>query len=99
MHKPDILEYWAKEAHQLGLEQGNEQGFEKGVEQGTRNQILESVLEVLEVQLSPEVAHQVKPQLQKINDLQHLRQLFRTALTAENAEAFHQALQAYSQNN
>ena len=60
--------------------------------QGAQEIIRENILETLAFQLQPEVAETFKSDLESINDLQRLKQLFRTALRVENPKDFTQAL-------
>ena len=90
MQQPNIIEYWtekaAAEAHQQGLQQG--------LQQGSKERALEDILEALELRLQPDVARTFRPVLEAIDDSQRLKQLFRAAILAENAEDFQQALEA-----
>ena len=76
MQQPSIVEYVAPQAR------------EQGAQETTR----ENILEILAFQLQPEVAETFKSDLESINDLQRLKQLFRTALRVESPEEFTQAL-------
>ena len=80
MQQSSIAEYLAPEAH--------EQGIQQGAQETTR----ENILETLAFQLEPEVAETFKSDLESINDLQRLKQHFRTALRVETPENFTQAL-------
>ena len=76
MQQPSIVEYVAPQAR----------------EQGAQEIIRENILETLAFQLQPEVAETFKSDLESINDLQRLKQLFRTALRVETPEDFAQVL-------
>ena len=76
MQQSSIAEYLAPEAHQ----------------QGAQETIRENILETLAFQLQPEVAETFKSDLESINDLQRLKQLFRTALRVETVKDFANAL-------
>ena len=76
MQQPSIVEYVAPQAR----------------EQGARETTRENILETLAFRLQPEVAETFKSALEAINDLQRLKQLFRTALRVESPEDFTQAL-------
>ena len=78
MQQSSIAEYLAPEAHQ----------------QGAQETIRENILETLAFQLQPEVAETFKSDLESINDLQRLKQLFRTALRVETVKDFANALDA-----
>lgn len=81
MQQSSIAEYLAPEAHQ------------QGIQQGAQEAIRENILEALAFQLQPEVAETFKSDLETVNDLQRLKQLFRTAMRVETAEDFTQALE------
>ena len=85
MQQSSIAEYLAPEAH--------EQGIQQGIQQGAQEAIRENILEALAFQLQPEVAETFKSDLETVNDLQRLKQLFRTAMRVETAEDFTQALE------
>ena len=80
MQQSSIAEYLAPEAH------------EQGIQQGAQETIRENILEALAFQLQPEIAETFKSDLETINDLQRLKQLFRTAMRVETADDFTQAL-------
>lgn len=80
MQQSSIAEYLAPEAHKQGIQQG--------AQETTR----ENILEALASQLQPEIAETFKSDLEAINDLQRLKQLFRTAMRVETPEDFIQAL-------
>ena len=84
MQQSSIAEYLAPEAH--------EQGIQQGIQQGAQETIRENILEALGSQLQPEIAETFKSDLETINDLQRLKQLFRTAIRVETPEDFIQAL-------
>ena len=54
----------------------------------------EPILEVLEIRFGADAAQTFKPALEAIDDLQHLEQLHRAAILAENVEDFRQTLEA-----
>ncbi len=78
MQQPSIIEYWTKQARQ------------QSALESTRKHIFE----VLALRLQPDTAHTFKPALDAIDDLQHLEQLHRAAILAENVEDFRRALEA-----
>jgi len=53
----------------------------------------EPILEVLEIRFGADAAQPFKPVLGAIDDLQHLEQLHRAAILAENVEDFRRALE------
>ena len=61
---------------------------EKGHQAGVR----ESILEVLALRFQSDVAQAIKLNLEAIDDLQHLKQLHRTAILADRFEDFQQVL-------
>ena len=76
MQQSAIAEYLAPEAYQ----------------QGAQEIIRENIIEALVFRLQPEVAETFKSDLEAINDLQRLRQLFRIAMRVDTPEDFTQAL-------
>ncbi|MYB93054.1 hypothetical protein F4054_07790 [Candidatus Poribacteria bacterium] len=84
MQQSSIAEYLAPEAH--------EQGIQQGIQQGAQEIIRENIIEALAFRLQPEVAETFKSDLEAINDLQRLRQLFRIAMRVDTPENFTQAL-------
>ena len=84
MERPPIVEYLAQEAH--------EQGIQQGIQQGAQETIRENILETLAFRLQLEVAQTFKSDLEMINDLPSLKQLFRAAMRVETLEDFMQAL-------
>ena len=80
MERPPIVEYLAQEAH------------EQGIQQGAQETIRENILETLAFRLQLEVAQTFKSDLEMINDLPSLKQLFRAAMRVETLEDFMQAL-------
>ena len=65
---------------------------ERGIQQGQRQQGIESVLDVLEIRFDPSAAETLKPAIETIKDLQHLKQLLRLAVQAPNLDEFKQTL-------
>ena len=84
MQQSSIAEYLAPEAHKQGIQQG--------IQQGAQEIIRENIIEALAFRLQPEVAETFKSDLEAINDLQRLRQLFRIAMRVDTPENFTQAL-------
>ena len=89
MQQSSIAEYLAPEAH----EQGVQQGIQQGIQQGAQEIIRENIIEALAFQLQPEVAETFKSDLEAINDLQRLRQLFRIAIRVETVKDFANAIE------
>ncbi len=65
---------------------------ERGIQQGQRQQSIEYVLDVLEIRFHPSAVETLKPVIETIEDLQHLKQLFRSAVQAPNLDEFKQTL-------
>ena len=85
MQQPPIVEYFKRKA------------YEQAFQQSAQETIRENILEILAFQLQPEVAETFKSDLESINDLQRLKELFRTALRVETPEDFTQALNENSE--
>ncbi len=75
------------------LEEAEERGFERGLEQGERKGTIESILALLGAQFQPEAVQTLKPALESIDDLQHLKQLLLAAPHVQTLEAFIQTVQ------
>ena len=69
-----------------------QQGFEQGVEKGYRESIIEGILEVLEIQFEVRDVQALKPMLEAIEELQHLKDLRRAAMQVPSLEAFKRLL-------
>ena len=67
-----------------GLEKGREEGIEKGIQ--------ESIQEVLDIRFGLSEAHPIAERISAIDDLQHLKQLHRSAVQVSNIKAFQQVL-------
>ena len=65
---------------------------ERGIQQGQRQQGIESVLDILGMRFDPSAAETLKPTIETIEDLQHLKQLLRSAVQAPNLDEFKQTL-------
>lgn len=65
---------------------------ERGIQQGQRQQSIEYVLDVLEIRFHPSEVETLKPAIETIEDLQHLKQLLRSAVQAPNLDEFKQTL-------
>ena len=72
---------------------------ERGIQQGQRQQSIEYVLDVLEIRFHPSEAETLKPTIETIEDLQHLKQLFRSAVQAPNLDEFKQTLTSMTNEN
>ena len=71
-------------------QQSREESREQGREQGLR----ESILDVLEIRFDLPASHPLSARISAIDDLQHLKQLLRTAIQVPNIEAFQRVLDA-----
>ena len=80
MYESSIVRYFTERATQ--------QGHQAGV----RERAIEDILEVLALRFQSDVAQTVQPNLESIDDLQHLKQLFRIAVLADRLEDFQQVL-------
>ena len=74
------------------LQKGIEQGIEQGIERGTRESLIEGILENLEVRFEARDLQTVASALERIDAVQHLRQLRREALQTPSLAAFEQTL-------
>ena len=75
-------------------QEGIEEGIEQGIEQGERRSTIEAILEVLEIRFDMPETHPLSARIAAIDDLQHLKQLLRTAIQVPNLEAFQRVLDA-----
>ena len=69
-----------------------EQGIEQGIEQGERKGVLESLVDVLESQFQHSEVQTLKPTLERIEELQYLRQLLREAVQVTSLDEFRRIL-------
>ena len=69
-----------------------EQGIEQGIEQGERKGVLESLVDVLESQFQHSEVQTLKPTLERIEELQYLRQLLREAVQVTSLDEFRHIL-------
>ena len=65
-----------------------EQGIKQGIEQGT----VEALLDVLEIRFGLAASDPLAARIGTINDVQHLKQLHRTAIQVPSLEAFRHLL-------
>ena len=66
--------------------------LQQGIERGTRESLIEGILENLEVRFNARDLQTVASVLERIDAVQHLRQLRREALQTPSLEAFEQTL-------
>ena len=71
-----------------------EKGRVQGIEQGERKSTIESILELLDIRFHVGVDETLKPAIERISNLQRLRQLRRAAAQVQSLEAFIQTLEA-----
>ena len=90
MHESTLVEYLTEKA----TAEAHKQGVQQGVQQGEKKRAIEDILDVLEIRLNPNEANTLKPELEAIDDLQHLKQLHRAAVIANIPEDFRKALDA-----
>ena len=88
MQQSSIAEYLAPEAR--------EQGIQQGIQQGAQETTRKHILGILTRRFQFDAAQNLKLTLDGINDLQRLKQLFRTALRVESPEEFTRALKESS---
>ena len=61
---------------------------EQGIEQGERIGVLGSLLDVLESRFQASEVHALKPTLESIKEIQHLRELLREAVRVSTLDEF-----------
>ncbi|MDE0085915.1 MAG: hypothetical protein OXU23_09410, partial [Candidatus Poribacteria bacterium] len=66
---------------------------QQGIEQGMRKGTIDAILEVLEEQFQSKGVQTLKPELEKIEELQYLKQLLREAARANSLDAFKKTLE------
>ncbi len=76
------------------LQQGFEIGFEIGFKRGARESTIEGILEALEIQFDKSGVQTLKPMLESIEELQHLKGLRRAAMQVNSLDAFKTLLAA-----
>ena len=72
-----------------GIKQGIKQGKER---QGERKGAIESLLDVLEVRFQHSEVQTLKPKIESIEELPHLRELLREAVQVSNLDEFRRIL-------
>ena len=65
-----------------------QQGFEIGFEIGARESTIEGILEALEIQFDEIGVQTLKPMLESIEELQHLKDLRRAAMQVNSLDEF-----------
>ena len=66
--------------------------LQQGIEQGARESTIEGILEALEIQFDEIGVQTLKPMLESIEELQHLKDLRRAAIQAPSLDAFKRLL-------
>lgn len=79
--------------YQLVVQHGIERGIERGIEQGARENAIDSILAVLTERFPQNDTDTVKPSLEAISDLEHLKELHLSAVRASSFQAFLQTLE------
>ena len=97
MQHPPIVEYVAPQARERGRQQGIRQGIQQGIQQRAQETTREIILEILAFRLQTEVEQTFRPALEKIGNLQRLKQLFQVAMQVETLQEFTQALNENSE--
>ena len=80
MHESSVIQHFT------------ELGIEQGIEQGERIGVLGSLLDVLESRFQASEVHTLKPTLENIEEIQHLRALLREAVRVSNLDEFERIL-------
>ena len=80
MHESSVIQHFLQ------------QGIEQGIEQGTRESLIEGIVENLEVRFQVHNLQAIKLALERIETLQHLKQLRRVSIQTPNLNAFLQTL-------
>lgn len=66
--------------------------LQQGIERGARESTIEGILEALEVQFQTSGVQALKPVLESIEELQHLKDLRRAAIQVPSLDAFKRLL-------
>lgn len=75
------------------VQEAETRGLERGLERGRRTGTVDSILMLLSDRFQPEAVQALKPSLETIEDLEHLKVLLRAAHRAHSLEAFTQDMQ------
>ena len=68
--------------------------LQQGIEQGARESTIEGILEALEIQFHESGVQTLKPMLESIEELQHLKDLRRAVLQVNSLDEFKTLLTA-----
>ena len=77
-----------REYIQEAEERAMERGLERGLERGQKKCAIDLILELLSEQFQSEVIQTLKPDLERIDDLDRLKQLLRAVPKTPSLEAF-----------
>ena len=80
MYESSVVQYFTEKAIK--------QGREEGIEQGGRERAIEDLLDVLEIRFGLAASDPLADRIGAIDDVQHLKQLFRAAIQLPSLEAF-----------
>ena len=94
MYESSIVQYFTEKGVEQGVKQGMEQGVKQGMEQGIEQGIRESLLDVLAQHFPAAAVQQVAGRIEKIKDVEHLKELLCAAVHVPSLEAFTQLLDA-----
>ena len=94
IRESSFAQYLTQQAREEGIEQGLEQGREEGREHGGRERAIEDLLDVLEIRFALAESDPLAARIGAIDDVQRLKQLFRSAIQAPSLEDFRRLLDA-----
>ena len=80
MYESSVVQYFTEKA--------TKQGREEGIEQGSRERAIEDLLDVLEIRFGLAASDPLAARIGAIDDVQHLKQLFRAAIQVPSLEGF-----------
>ena len=86
MYESSVVQYFTEKAL--------EQGIKQGIERGGRERAIEDLLDVLEIRFELAASDPLAARIGTIDDVQHLKQLFRAAIQVPSLEAFRHLLDA-----
>ncbi len=90
--KAEGLEQGKAEGLEQGKAEGLEQGKVEGLEQGEKKGTIQSIIALLEMQFKPDAVKVLEPTLQRIDDMQRLRELLLVVPRVDSLEGFMQYL-------
>ncbi len=98
IRESSFAQYFAEtireESIKQGIEQGIKQGIEQGIEQGGRARAIEDMLDVLAIRFGLAASDPLATRIRSIDDVQHLKHLFRAAIQVPSLESFRLLLNA-----